>query len=157
MKGDSAYNKRHKFGHFSGEVLPFGCLVDYYPILIDRVNTPKSKPGEAAGSSDAHRGGDEGDALEVDPDEAELDQDTTMLQTDEDTDRPKFATRGVPGIFLGYHLNPGGEWQSGSVSFKSDDIVANLADLRRGKRVPRTPRVKRIYHCKEEGFVFPVA
>jgi hypothetical protein len=39
-RGDSAYNKRHKFGHFSGQVLPFGCLVDYYPTLSTRANAP---------------------------------------------------------------------------------------------------------------------
>ena len=29
--GDSAWNKRHKQGHFKGEIIPFGALVDFRP------------------------------------------------------------------------------------------------------------------------------
>ena len=29
VEGGSAWNKRHKQGHFKGEVIPFGALIDF--------------------------------------------------------------------------------------------------------------------------------
>ena len=31
VEGDSAWNKRHKQGHFKGNVIPFGALIDFRP------------------------------------------------------------------------------------------------------------------------------
>ena len=31
IDGDSAYNRRHKDGHFKGQQIPFGALVDFMP------------------------------------------------------------------------------------------------------------------------------
>ena len=41
---------------------------------------------------------------------------------------PEFAPRGIPGIFLGYHLLPGGRW-------KGDYLVADLNDFKKGKHI----------------------
>ena len=32
VEGDSAWNKRHKQGHFKGEIIPFGALIDFRPL-----------------------------------------------------------------------------------------------------------------------------
>ena len=39
---------------------------------------------------------------------------------------PKFSTKSTPGIFLGYHLLPGGKW-------KGDYLVSELEEFRKGK------------------------
>ena len=31
VEGDSAWNKRHKQGHFKGDIIPFGALIDFRP------------------------------------------------------------------------------------------------------------------------------
>ena len=31
VEGDSAWHKRHKQGHFKGEIIPFGALIDFRP------------------------------------------------------------------------------------------------------------------------------
>ena len=31
VEGDSAWNKRHKQGHFKGNIIPFGALIDFRP------------------------------------------------------------------------------------------------------------------------------
>ena len=60
MDGDSAYNKRHKKGHFLGLRIPFGALVDFMPQPDTRVESIGAKT--------------------------------------------------IPGVFLGYHVHPGGVW-----------------------------------------------
>ena len=32
VEGDSAWNKRHKQGHFEGEMIPFRALIDFRPL-----------------------------------------------------------------------------------------------------------------------------
>jgi hypothetical protein len=32
VEGDSAWHKRHKQGHFKGEIIPFGALIDFRPL-----------------------------------------------------------------------------------------------------------------------------
>ena len=32
VEGDSAWNKRHKQGHFKGDIIPFGTLIDFRPL-----------------------------------------------------------------------------------------------------------------------------
>ncbi len=60
----------------------------------------------------------------------------------------------LPGVFVGYHVNPGGEWSG-------DYLVADLEYFRKNPDVPR-PGVK-VHRIKEVGlnpdgkFVFPVA
>ena len=45
--GESRYNLRHKNGHFNGKIIPFGCLVDYYPTKRTYLKPDSSKSGEA--------------------------------------------------------------------------------------------------------------
>ena len=74
VEGDSAWKRRHKQGHFQGEIIPFGALIDFRPL----------KPI------------------------------LSMF--------PKFETRPLPGIFLGYHLMSGER-------FYGDYLVAPLVDF----------------------------
>lgn len=55
---------------------------------------------------------------------------------------PKFSTRGIPGVLLGYHMLPGLRW-SGSY------YVAALADFVDLKVKPKIQTVKRI---KQDGY-----
>ena len=52
-------------------------------------------------------------------------------------------------MFLGHRLSPGGEW-------KGDYYVANLSDLRSGKRLPRIQRVRSIIADNAGGWIFPM-
>ena len=54
-----------------------------------------------------------------------------------------------PGIFLGYRLEPGGQW-------KGDYYVADLEHFRNGFSRPSVHQVKRIWRNPEEGYVFPM-
>ena len=42
--GDSAYNRRHKKGHFKGELLMFGCAVGYMPTPQQSAKEPLYQP-----------------------------------------------------------------------------------------------------------------
>ena len=48
----------------------------------------------------------------------------------------KFAPKTVPGVFLGYHLLPGGKWSG-------DYIAAELADFKNGL-LPKNVSIQRI-------------
>ena len=51
----------------------------------------------------------------------------------------KFAPTSVPGIFLGYHLQPGGKW-------KGDYFVIPLTELQSSEdTAPKAQRVKEVY------------
>ena len=68
----------------------------------------------------------------------------------DETRRPKFGTKAIPGLFLGYHLLPGGRW-------KGDYIVAALEDFKDGGPArPRLHRVKEVYANRAVGFDFPL-
>ena len=102
--GESPWRLRHKQA-FKGQVLPFGCLVDF-----------KSSPvkGKVA---------------------------------------PKFAPKAVPGVFLGYHMLPGGR-------FHGDFWVASLASFKEsltgdGGSV-QIQRVKEVWKDKAAAFEFPL-
>ena len=66
---------------------------------------------------------------------------------------PKFAPKAVPGIFLGYHLLPGGRW-------RGDYEVAELSGFKCkvGEQSSKVgiQRVKEIYFDKEAGYIFPL-
>ena len=64
-----------------------------------------------------------------------------------DTVLPKFSPRGVPGIFLGHRMSPGGVW-------KGEYFVVSLADLRRGTRRVRIQRVRSLVVAETNGYVF---
>jgi len=53
---------------------------------------------------------------------------------------PKFGPRAIPGVFLGYHVLPGGKW-------KGDILAASLEDFRRAAETPGT--VVRVHRIKE--------
>ena len=60
---------------------------------------------------------------------------------------PEFAPRAIPGLFLGYFLQPGGRWTG-------DYLVADLDDFRKGRKV-HVQRIKEVF--EEEGeVVFPL-
>ena len=66
----------------------------------------------------------------------------------------KFAPTSVPGLFVGYNLQPGGR-------FKGDYLVISLADAKRLLEKPKSARifvqrVKEIYINPDEGYVFPM-
>ena len=54
----------------------------------------------------------------------------------------KWDSRAVPGIFLGYHLLPGGIW-------KGDYLVAPMSDFQKKKRGMNKPRKLPYYRVKE--------
>ncbi len=60
----------------------------------------------------------------------------------------------LPGVFIGYHVNPGGEWSG-------DYLVADLAYFRADPDVPRSQikvhRIKEVVPIFDGKFVFPVA
>jgi len=154
---ESRYFKRHGV-EFPGKLIPFGCLVDYYPT---KRTYRKSRP--ASGVKDKPVHDDDGDSSD---EECDADDEPSRLVdevaatsnvdkhlADEidhgDEELPKFSPRGVPGIFLGHRFSPGGVW-------KGEYYVVNLADLRRGKRRPRIQRVRSIIVDDSEGHVFPM-
>ena len=109
--GESCYNKSHKNGHFQGKYIPFGCLVDYY-------HTKRTCARKSAGSKDIP---DEDKEDDLDDEEEEnvdaVDQDEKREHVEKflahDIDHGfiglrKFSPRGVPGIFLGHRVSPGG-------------------------------------------------
>ena len=151
--GDSAFNRRHKVGHFGGKLIPFGALIDFFPTPRAYVN--KSGKGNRAAVSSADVPTSDNDVVvdegsDVEDTGAQLSEEDVIIKDDEpDLLRPKFSTKSVPGLFLGYHMLPGGLW-------KGDYYVALLSDLRRGKSVPRIQRVKSIYHDETEGWIFPM-
>jgi hypothetical protein len=66
----------------------------------------------------------------------------------------KFEPRSVPGLFIGWVLQPGGK-------FKGDYIVISLEDMNVLLAKPKNARifvqrVKEIYHNEDEGFIFPL-
>jgi hypothetical protein len=79
VDGDSAYNRRHGKGHFTGPSVPFGSLVNFMP------------------------------------------------QPDVKLDA--FESKAQLGIFVGYHVLPGGTW-------KGDYLVAECAAVRDNPDVP---------------------
>ena len=159
--GKSSWERRHGT-KFMGLRLPFGCIVDYYPLL----NRPAPKvradskqddepvvadtvvaPGLSDVDQDLEATDDEGEGGGKTEDgnkpEGEYDSDNPNLR------RPKFASTSIPGIFLGWEFQSGGKYDGVYV-------VANLNDLRRGKAHPRIDRIPKLYVDPDEGYVFPM-
>jgi hypothetical protein len=66
----------------------------------------------------------------------------------------KFEPRSVPGLFIGWILQPGGK-------FKGDYLVISLEDMKSLLQKPKNARIfvqriKEIYHNEDEGFIFPL-
>ena len=123
--GDSCYNRRLKNGHFNGKVIPFGCLIDYYPTK----RTYRKSKTVAKDRQNASEHADLFDEIDDYDDEVEgvdghepnvhIDHEgqqeqkyasVNKLLGDEiahgDTDLPKFSPRAIPGAFLGQRLSP---------------------------------------------------
>ena len=104
INGDSSYNRRHKKGHFKGDSIPFGALVDFMPQPETRVDSMGAKT--------------------------------------------------IPGVFVGYHIQPGGLWNG-------DYLVADLAPFREDCDVAKSKvkihRTKEIVKNYGARFIFPVA
>ena len=154
VDGDSKYHKRHGEGHFPGKFIPFGCLVDYYPTkrTFRQGGSSSSKDREFDREDDV-----EWEEVDSDVPDKEIGKDDTNVvsktlaeEIDPGTkELPKFSPRGVPGIFLGHRMSPGGVW-------KGEYYVANLSDLRAGKRAPRIQRVRSILVDDRDGYLFPM-
>ena len=71
-----------------------------------------------------------------------------------DTRVESMGPKTLPGVFIGYHVNPGGEWSG-------DYLVADLAYFRANPDVPRSKviihRIKEAVPILDGKFVFPVA
>ncbi|CAE7624163.1 Clec16a [Symbiodinium sp. CCMP2592] len=126
-EGQSAYALRFNGTEFDGQVLPFGCLVDFYPtparkqtrrsqrdevVLGDGEEYALPAPGDD-GLIDVEVGFDDDDYLEWIDDGGD-DRSGSLQGTDVDHrlssyQRPsKFSPTSKPGIFLGYHFE--NEW-----------------------------------------------
>ena len=164
INGESSrYFKRHGV-EFHGKLIPFGCLVDYYPT---KRTYRKSRPSSGAKDKPAPDDDDDSDIEEYDADDEPHDPLDSVVDMDKrdkrvvhdkhladeidhgDEELPKFSPRGIPGVFLGHRFSPGGVW-------KGEYYVVNLADLRRGKRKPRIQRVRSILVDEAEGHIFPM-
>ena len=157
--GDSCYHKRHNAGHFEGKMIPFGSFVDYYPTK----RTYRKRPSSSSKDPDPDDADEADEEVDDTNNASKVGEDITaqaeVLEKNKsefvddidhgDTDLPKFAPRGIPGIFLGHRMSPGGVW-------KGDYYVCNLSDLRHGKRNPRIQRVRSILTDNSDGWKFPM-
>ena len=64
------------------------------------------------------------------------------------------GSKTIPGVFIGYHVNPGGEWGG-------DYLVADLAYFRQDHDATRSKvkihRINEVVPNRDGKFVFPVA
>jgi hypothetical protein len=104
IDGDSCYNRRHKQGHFKGQQIPFGALVDFMPQPDTKVESIGSKT--------------------------------------------------FPGVFIGYHIHPGGLWSN-------DYLVAELSSFKENFNVAwskvKVHRIREVVANLNGKFYFPVA
>ncbi|CAE7541323.1 JNK [Symbiodinium sp. CCMP2592] len=132
-EGQSAYAMRFDGVEFDGQILPFGCLVDFHPTPA-RKQTRRSQRDEVV----------LGDGEEYAVPGAEVDQRLSSYQ------RPsKFSPTSKPGIFLGCHFENGGKWDG-------DYIVADLEDFKRDALRASVHQVKKIYCSPKERWTFPM-
>ncbi|CAE7242242.1 JNK [Symbiodinium sp. CCMP2592] len=167
-EGQSAYAMRFDGVEFDGQILPFGCLVDFYPtparkqtrrsqrdevVLGDGEEYAVPAPG-ADGLIDVEIGFDDDGYLEW-IDDGDNDQSSTLQGAEVDQrlssyQRPsKFSPTSKPGIFLGYHFENGGKWDG-------DYIVADLEDFKRDALRASVHQVKKIYCSPKERWTFPM-
>ncbi|CAE7251308.1 JNK [Symbiodinium sp. CCMP2592] len=164
----SAYAQRFDGAEFDGQILPFGCLVDFFPTPA-RKQTRRSQKDEVVlgdgeeyalpapdddGMIDVEVGFDEDGFLEW-VDDGEDDQPGSRRGAGTDHrlssyQRPsKFSPTSKPGIFLGYHFENGGKWDG-------DYIVADLEDFKRDALRASVHQVKKIYSSPKERWTFPM-
>ncbi|CAE7343555.1 JNK [Symbiodinium sp. CCMP2592] len=155
-EGQSAYSLRFNGAEFDGQVLPFGCLVDFYPTPARKQTRRSQKDEVVLGDGEEYAvpaPGDDG-LVEV---EFGFDDDGYLEWIDDgDDDRPgslqgpdmdqrlssyqrpsKFSPTSKPGVFLGYHFENGGRWDG-------DYIVADLEDFKRDALRASVHQVKKL-------------
>ncbi|CAE7201943.1 GABBR2 [Symbiodinium sp. CCMP2592] len=166
--GQSAYSLRFNGAEFDGQVLPFGCLVDFYPTPARKQTRRSQKDEVVLGDGEEYAvpaPGDDG-LVEV---EFGFDDDGYLEWIDDgDDDRPgslqgpdmdqrlssyqrpsKFSPTSKPGVFLGYHFENGGRWDG-------DYIVADLEDFKRDALRASVHQVKKLYCSPKERWTFPM-
>ncbi|CAE7222918.1 GABBR2 [Symbiodinium sp. CCMP2592] len=167
-EGQSAYSLRFNGAEFDGQVLPFGCLVDFYPTPARKQTRRSQKDEVVLGDGEEYAvpaPGDDG-LVEV---EVGFDDDGYLEWIDDgDDDRPgslqgpdmdqrlssyqrpsKFSPTSKPGVFLGYHFENGGRWDG-------DYIVADLEDFKRDALRASVHQVKKLYCSPKERWTFPM-
>ncbi|CAE7248571.1 JNK [Symbiodinium sp. CCMP2592] len=168
-EGHSAYMLRFDGAEFDGQILSFGCLVDFFPtparkqnrrnqrdevvILGDGEEYAVPAPGDD-GLIDVEAGFDDDGFLEWIDDGG--DDQSGVLQGGEVDQRfpsyqppSKFSPTSKPGIFLGYHFENGGKWDG-------DYIVADLEDFKRDATRASVHQVKKVYSSPKERWTFPM-
>ncbi|CAE7806513.1 JNK [Symbiodinium sp. CCMP2592] len=167
-EGQSAYSLRFNGAEFDGQVLPFGCLVDFYPTPARKQTRRSQKDEVVLGDGEEYAvpaPGSDG-LVEV---EVGFDDDGYLEWIDDgDDDRPgslqgpdmdqglssyqrpsKFSPTSKPGVFLGYHFENGGRWDG-------DYIVADLEDFKRDALRASVHQVKKLYCSPKERWTFPM-
>ncbi|CAE7345631.1 unnamed protein product [Symbiodinium sp. CCMP2592] len=168
QEGQSAYSLRFDGAEFDGQILPFGCLVDFYPTPARKQTRRSQKDEVVLGDGEEYAvpaPGDDG-LVEV---EVGFDDDGYLEWIDDGDDdrsgslhgpdidqrlssyqRPsKFSPTSKPGIFLGYHFENGGKWDG-------DYMVADLEDFKRDALRASVHQVKKIYCSPKEQWTFPM-
>ncbi|CAE7710354.1 JNK [Symbiodinium sp. CCMP2592] len=166
--GQSAYAQRFDGAEFDGQIIPFGCLVDFFPaparkqtrrsqkdevVLGDGEEYALPAPGDD-GLIDVEVGFDEDGYLEWiddgDDDHSGASNGNNIDQRLSSYQRPsKFSPTSKPGIFLGYHFENGGKWDG-------DYIVADLEDFKRDALRASVHQVKKVYCSPKEKWTFPM-
>ena len=67
---------------------------------------------------------------------------------------PKFAPQSVPGMFLGYSIQPGGRWTGDYVAMPLEPLRGTPLDDQ--SKACSIHRIKEVYQNKEEGYLFPL-
>ena len=165
--GECAYSARFDGTQFDGMVLPFGCLVDFFPTPARKQTRRSTKDDVVLGDGEEYAtpafddglveveiGFDDDGLLEWidDGDEAKEGTDITLKG---DGQLPsyrrvgKFSPTSKPGIFLGYHFENGGKWNG-------DYVVADLEDFKRNAERASVHQVKKNYSSPKEQWTFPM-
>ncbi|CAE6962770.1 unnamed protein product [Symbiodinium sp. CCMP2592] len=167
-EGQSAYSLRFDGAEFDGQILPFGCLVDFYPTPARKQTRRSQKDEVVLGDGEEYAvpaPGDDG-LVEIEVgfdddgylewiDDGDGDRSGSLQGPDIDQrlssyQRPsKFSPTSKPGIFLGYHFENGGKWDG-------DYIVADLEDFKRDALRASVHQVKKIYCSPKEQWTFPM-
>ncbi|CAE6956816.1 JNK [Symbiodinium sp. CCMP2592] len=143
-EGQSAYTQRFNGAEFDGQILPFGCLVDFYP-------TPARKQTRRSQRDEVVLGDGEECAVPAPGADGLIDvEGTDVDQRPSSYQRPsKFSPTSKPGIFRGYHFENGGKWDG-------DYIVTDLEDFKRDALRASVHQVKTVYCSPKERWTFPM-
>ena len=63
---------------------------------------------------------------------------------------PKFAPRGIPGLFLGYHIHPGGHFRGEYICISLEDLASATVVPEGTIICPKAHRVKEVFLPKGE-------